>query len=62
MEQHDLDMLIRSHEVYDDGYKWFFDDRLLSIFSSKTGTYSNVDPYYVLITKGSVVLIRAADF
>ena len=62
MRQHDLDMFIRSHEVYDEGYKWFFDNRLLSVYSCNAGIYSDVDPYFVLITKGSVVLIRAADF
>jgi diadenosine tetraphosphatase ApaH/serine/threonine PP2A family protein phosphatase len=57
-----LDIFIRAHEVYDEGYKWFFNNRLLSIYSSNIGPYASVDPYYTLITKGSVVLIRAADF
>ncbi|MGD2248082.1 MAG: metallophosphoesterase [Candidatus Methanofastidiosia archaeon] len=34
LEQHDLDMVIRAHEVFLEGYKYFFDQKLLCIFSS----------------------------
>ena len=34
LEMHDLTMVIRGHEVFPHGYKYFFDETLLSIFSS----------------------------
>lgn len=62
MHQHGLDLFIRAHEVYDEGYKWFFDNRLLSIYSSNIGPYAGVDPYFALIHQDGVELIRADDF
>lgn len=35
MEQNDLLYLVRSHECFPEGYRWFFKGKLLSIFSSK---------------------------
>ncbi|MBU7037285.1 MAG: metallophosphoesterase [Theionarchaea archaeon] len=34
LETHHVDGVVRGHEVFSEGYKYFFDDRLLSIFSS----------------------------
>jgi predicted phosphodiesterase len=34
LEQHGLNMVIRAHEVFSEGYKYFFDQKLLCIFSS----------------------------
>jgi len=34
MEKNNLKYLIRSHECFSEGYRWFFNKRLLSIFSS----------------------------
>ena len=34
MDNNNLKYLIRVHEAFPEGYRWFFDDRLLSIFSS----------------------------
>ncbi|MFW9781187.1 MAG: metallophosphoesterase [Candidatus Heimdallarchaeota archaeon] len=34
MEQNNLQFLIRAHECFPEGYRWFFNRRLLSIFSS----------------------------
>ncbi|MBY9015934.1 MAG: metallophosphoesterase [Candidatus Lokiarchaeota archaeon] len=34
MRENKLDYLIRAHERFPEGYKWFFNERLLSIFSS----------------------------
>ena len=34
MRENKLDYLIRAHEMFPEGYKWFFNERLLSIFSS----------------------------
>lgn len=35
IEQNDLKYLIRAHECFPEGYRWFFDTRLLTIFSSE---------------------------
>jgi len=34
IEKYNLKFIIRAHEVFPAGYKWFFDHKLLSIFSS----------------------------
>ncbi|MFX0047161.1 MAG: metallophosphoesterase [Candidatus Hermodarchaeota archaeon] len=34
MKEYGLNYLIRSHEIFPEGFKWFFKKRLLSIFSS----------------------------
>lgn len=34
LEQHNLAMVIRGHQIFPEGYKYFFDQKLLSIFSS----------------------------
>ena len=34
LKTHDVTMVIRAHEVFPHGYKYFFDQALLSIFSS----------------------------
>lgn len=34
LKRHGLDMVIRAHEVFPEGYTYFFDRKLLSIFSS----------------------------
>lgn len=59
MDFHNLDLFIRAHQAYPLGYKWFFDDRLLSIFSSKAGPYSKIDPHFVILNKGNAELIDA---
>lgn len=59
MEFHNLDLFVRAHQAHPLGYKWFFDDRLLSIFSSKAGPYSNIDPHFVILNKGTTELIDA---
>lgn len=35
MEQNGLDYLIRSHECFPEGYRWYFEGKLLSIFSAE---------------------------
>lgn len=41
IKKNKLDYLIRAHECFMEGYRWFFQDRLLSIFSS--ANYRGVD-------------------
>ena len=48
LDKHNLDMVIRAHEVFPDGYKYFFEDKLLSIFSS---------PHYRGVNTAKVALI-----
>ena len=48
LDKHNLDMIIRAHEVFPDGYKYFFEDKLLSIFSS---------PHYRGVNTAKVALI-----
>jgi diadenosine tetraphosphatase ApaH/serine/threonine PP2A family protein phosphatase len=35
MEENGLTYLIRSHECFPEGYRWYFEERLLSIFSAE---------------------------
>ncbi len=57
MERYQLEYLIRSHEVFEEGYKWFFNKRLLSIFSSANyrGSLSPNPASYAVIKDNCVV-------
>ncbi len=62
MELHDLDYFIRSHSVVKPGYRWQFNDRLLTVFSSKAGPYRKVTPHFAKITEDlEIELIRVRD-
>ncbi|NVM44042.1 MAG: metallophosphoesterase [Candidatus Lokiarchaeota archaeon] len=53
MEKNKLNHLIRSHELFPEGYKWFFNKKLLSIFSS--ANYRGKNPAsYAIIKRDSV--------
>ena len=53
MRENKLNYLIRSHEAFPEGYKWFFNKKLLSIFSS--ANYRGKNPAsYAIITKDSI--------
>jgi predicted phosphodiesterase len=55
LEKYNLDMVIRAHEVFSKGYRYFFNDKLLSIFSSPN--YRGVDTAVVArIDEGGVIL------
>lgn len=57
MEANNLNFLIRAHECFPEGYKWFFNDHLLSIFSSdnyRGPGYPNPGSY--AIVKNNVVI------
>lgn len=51
MKSNNLETLIRSHEMFPEGYKWFFNNRLLSIFSSENyrGVYSKNPASYAIV-------------
>ena len=59
MEKNKLNYLIRSHELYPEGYKWFFNKRLLTIFSS--ANYRGKNPASYAIIKNSLIIPKLVD-
>ncbi|MHA1459645.1 MAG: metallophosphoesterase [Promethearchaeota archaeon] len=57
MRENELDYLIRAHERFPEGYKWFFNKRLLSIFSSANyrGTLTPIPASYAIIRNKTVI-------
>jgi diadenosine tetraphosphatase ApaH/serine/threonine PP2A family protein phosphatase len=53
MDRYRLSYLIRAHEMFEEGFKWFFNNRLLSIFSSANyrGYDSNPASYAIIKDK-----------
>jgi diadenosine tetraphosphatase ApaH/serine/threonine PP2A family protein phosphatase len=51
MRFHELDIFIRAHTAYREGYRWFFDNKLLSVFSSNVGPYQHVKPNFAVVTR-----------
>ena len=56
MRENKLDCLIRAHERFPEGYKWFFNEQLLSIFSSTNyrGTLNPIPASYAIIRNKTV--------
>ncbi len=56
MKEYNLKYLIRAHEVFPEGYRWFFKERLLSIFSSANyrGNFSPKSASYAVIKNNLV--------
>lgn len=54
---HSLTMVIRGHEVFPSGYKYFFNDRLLSIFSSP-GYRGSCEAKIAYLEEGTVSLLE----
>ncbi len=56
MKHNNLSFLIRAHECFPEGYRWFFNKRLLSIFSSANyrGEYSPNPASYAIIKNNDV--------
>lgn len=57
MRENKLRYLIRAHERFPEGYKWFFNKRLLSIFSSANyrGTLTQIPASYAIIRNKTVI-------
>ncbi len=57
MRENKLDYLIRGHERFPEGYKWFFNKQLLSIFSSANyrGTLIPIPASYAVIRNKTVI-------
>jgi diadenosine tetraphosphatase ApaH/serine/threonine PP2A family protein phosphatase len=48
MDRNNLELMIRAHEPWPDGHKYFFDKRLISVFSS-ADHYKDVKPKAILV-------------
>ncbi|MFX0026629.1 MAG: metallophosphoesterase [Candidatus Hermodarchaeota archaeon] len=57
MEKNNLQFLIRAHECFPEGYRWFFNKRLLSIFSSANyrGYFSPNPASYAIIRDNNLI-------
>lgn len=61
LETHDITMVVRAHEVFLEGYKYFFDQKLLSIFSSPNYRMGNKAKIAEISEEGEVSLIEVKD-
>jgi len=59
MRKNKLKYLIRSHEFYPEGYRWFFNKQLLSIFSS--ANYRGINPASYAIIKKNLVIPKLVE-
>lgn len=57
MKEYNLNYLIRSHEIFPEGFRWFFKKRLLSIFSSANyrGKFAPNPASYAIIRNNLVI-------
>lgn len=57
MKEYNLNYLIRSHEIFPEGFRWFFNKRLLSIFSSANyrGKFAPNPASYAIIRNNLVI-------
>ncbi len=58
MKANNLQFLIRSHECFPEGYRWFFNHRLLTIFSSSNyrGGFRPNPATYAIIKNNEIIL------
>lgn len=61
MDFHELDYFFRAHQAFRRGYKWFFDNQLLSVFSSQAGPYYRISPHFIRLKGKSIELVKAND-
>ncbi|MHA1506904.1 MAG: metallophosphoesterase [Candidatus Asgardarchaeia archaeon] len=57
MKENSFELMLRSHEVFNKGFKYFFDNRLISIFSSREYVGRIIEAKAVLIEGNDVKLI-----
>ncbi len=57
MKENNLKLLIRSHECFPEGYRWFFHNHLLSIFSSANyrGMFAPSPASYAIIKNDEII-------
>ncbi|MCY3410596.1 MAG: metallophosphoesterase [Candidatus Heimdallarchaeota archaeon] len=53
LQLHNLKLILRAHEAFEEGYRWFFDKKLLSIFSSGIEPYEFVNPHFAVLDAGT---------
>lgn len=60
LKSNNLKYLIRAHECFPEGYRWFFNNRLLSIFSSANyrGFYSPNPASYAIVRNDKIFPIN----
>ncbi|MCJ2562716.1 MAG: metallophosphoesterase [Candidatus Thermoplasmatota archaeon] len=49
MDGNDISLAIRSHQMFQEGYWYFFDNRLLSIFSTRHYDGYSIEPHYAKV-------------
>lgn len=54
LSENSLKLIIRAHEYFENGYKWYHDNKVLTIFSSCAGPYKFVKPKIVIYHKGEI--------
>ena len=57
LKENNLKLLIRAHECFPEGYRWFFHNRLLSIFSSANyrGSFSPNPASFAVIKRNEII-------
>lgn len=61
MESNNLKYLIRAHECFPEGYRWFFDNRLLSIFSAVNYSGPSSNPASYAIIKNNEIIPKTLE-
>ncbi len=56
MEYNDLSLMIRAHSALYEGYAWWFDNKLLSLFSSPEYAGNNNNAAFALLKNGEVTV------
>ncbi len=59
LTRNSLKTIIRAHEYTSRGYKWNHNQKVLTIFSSKAGPYSFVEPKIAIITRREIKIEEA---
>lgn len=59
VERNDIRLVVKSHQMFEDGHRYFFDDRLLSIFSSRHYSGQDIEPRIARVeVDGSVQVLE----
>ncbi len=59
LTKNNLKMIVRAHEYNSQGYKWNHNKKVLTIFTSKSGPYSFVEPKILIIEKNDIKIRNA---
>ncbi|MGV9171848.1 MAG: metallophosphoesterase [Promethearchaeia archaeon] len=59
LEENNLEMIIRAHEVFPEGYRWFFGKKLLTVFSAENYRPTIANPaVYALVQNRTQVRVK----